>query len=258
VDLDQLRHDGFTVAEQVVGPELRAATIAAMGEIDGFVLEDPATWGAAGRMLPIWGHQALWDVRQHPPVHAAFAAAYGTETLWVTMDRASIKLPGDGALAIHWDFDPATTEATYLQGVVALTDAPAGAGGFCCVPELYRDRAGWVARHAGEQTWGIDLEGHAPTPVPARAGDLILFDARLPHGNEANGAATPRLAQYVSMFDPARWGGSAEDRVGLHAAGRSTFAIYDGISEPWPPARLSPLGRRLLGAEPWPGAAPRP
>jgi hypothetical protein len=78
-------------------------------------------------MVPIWGHQALWDVRQHPTVHA----------------------------------------------VVSLTDAPAG-------------------------------------------------------------------------------------RVALYEEGRSGFGEYAGIVEPWPPATLMPLGRRLLGLDAWPTAARRP
>lgn len=258
MDLDQLRQDGFTVAEQVVAPELIDAVLAAVEAVEGFVLDDPATWAGKHAMVPIWGHQALWDVRQHPPVHAVFAAACGTEELWVSMDRVSIKAPGDPGLRIHWDVDPASDGPRLLQGVVALTDTPAGAGGFCCVPELFRDRGGWLARNAGAPTWGIELEGHEPTPVPARAGDLIVFDARLPHGSEANSAATPRLAQYVTMREPDAWGGSAEGRVELYAAGRSVFGAYEGRVEPWPPATLTPLGRRLLGADSWPTAARRP
>ena len=197
MDLDQLRHDGYAVAEQVVPPALIAAAIAALHERSD---------GTPG-MVPIWGHQALWDVRQHPSVHAAFAEACGTEELWVSLDRVSINAPGGPGLSIHWD---------------------------------------------------IDLEGHVPTPVPARAGDLIVFDALLPHGNEANGAATPRLAQYVAMREPHAWGGTAAGRVALYEEGRSAFGEYAGIVEPWPPATLTPLGRRLLGLDAWPSAARRP
>ncbi len=248
MDLDQLRHDGYTVAEQVVGPELVDAVVAAVRERSD---------GTAG-MVPIWGHQALWNVRQHPAVHAVFAAALGTEALWVSMDRVSIKAPGEPALRIHWDVPPDSDGPRVLQGVVALTDAPAGAGGFCGVPELFRDRAGWLARHPGAPAWDIDLEGHAPTPVPVHAGDLIVFDALLPHGNEANGAATPRLAQYVTMREPDAWGATAAGRVGLYEERRSGFGEYADIVEPWPPATLTPLGRRLLGLDAWPTAARRP
>lgn len=247
MDLDQLRRDGYTVVAQAVTPELVAAAID--------VVRGPLEAGRWG-MVPVWGHQALWDVRQHPPVHAAFAAAYGTEALWVSMDRMSVKPPGAPGLAVHWDRDLADDDAPLLlQGVVALTDAPAGAGGFCCVPELFRDRHGWLERHPDGPTWDIDLEGHVPTPVPARAGDIILFDACLPHGSEPNGGTVPRIAQYVSMFVA---GEDGTGRVELYEAGRSTFPQYDGRVEPWPPATLTPLGRRLLGAEPWPIAARQP
>ena len=158
-------------------------------------------------------------------------------------------------MPIHWDRDPAEEAGRHLQGVVALTDAPAGAGGFRCVPELLRDRAGWRERHPGATEWDIDLEGHEPTPVPARAGDLIVFDAMLPHGTEGNGADAPRLAQYVTMTPPA---GDPEWRISLYRDGRSPFPVEAGRVEPWPPATLTPLGRRLLGLDAWPSAARRP
>jgi hypothetical protein len=59
----------------------------------------------------------------------------------------------------------------------------------------------------------------------------------------------------VSMFAA---GDDGAGRVELYEAGRSTFPEYDGQVEPWPPATLTPLGRRLLGAEPWPIGAHRP
>src|SRR2546421_8627594 len=108
MDLDQLRRDGYTVAEQVVDPALVNGVLAGVEEVSGVVLDDASSWPAVGGMLPIWGHQALWDVRQHPPVHAAFAAVCGTKELWVSMDRVSVKAPGGQALPIHWDVDPAS------------------------------------------------------------------------------------------------------------------------------------------------------
>ena len=123
------------------------------------------------------------------------------------------------------------------------------------MPELFRDRAGWRERHPGATEWDIDLEGHEPTPVPARAGDLIVFDAMLPHGTERNGADVPRLAQYVTMTPPA---GDPEWRIALYRDGRSPFPVDAGRVEPWPPATLTPLGRRLLGLDAWPSAARRP
>ena len=93
------------------------------------------------------------------------------------------------------------------------------------MPELFRDRTGWRARHPGVAVWDIDLEGHEPTPVPARAGDLIVFDAMLPHGTEGNGSTAPRLAQYVTMTPPE---GDPEWRIGLYREGRSPFPAGRG------------------------------
>ena len=52
---------------------------------------------------------ALWTLRTHPALHAAFSALHGTESLWVSFDRVSLKarreeasLPGL-ASPLHWD-----------------------------------------------------------------------------------------------------------------------------------------------------------
>src|SRR5207237_5458646 len=41
------------------------------------------------------------------------------------------------------------------------------------------------------------------TPIPGRAGDLLIWNRALLHGNGHNLSDRPRLAQYISMF-PAR------------------------------------------------------
>jgi len=47
---------------------------------------DLSRWDEYGRdghdLLPIWGHQAQWDIRQHPQMHGIWAALWGAEKLW--------------------------------------------------------------------------------------------------------------------------------------------------------------------------------
>ena len=36
--------------------------------------------------VPIWGHQAQWDIRQHPDLHGIWATLWGTDRLGVSLD----------------------------------------------------------------------------------------------------------------------------------------------------------------------------
>ena len=44
-------------------------------------------------MVEVYNHQYLWDNRQFPKIHDAFTDIWGTEKLWVTIDRANLNLP---------------------------------------------------------------------------------------------------------------------------------------------------------------------
>lgn len=267
-DKAALAERGYVMVPQVVsqaGVSAAVDVVLARCQAD---LSYPATWYRSdpdlGDMVPVWGHQALWNNRQEPRVHRAFSELWDTERLWVSLDRASFKPPahpdhprrGRG-LQIHWDVDVTKSRERALQGVLYLSDA-AGAdeGTFICVPELYRELDAWVEAHPDGNWMAPALDGHAAEAVPGRAGDLLIFDSRLPHGSAPNTSDRPRIAQYIAMFPaPAQPGDDAEQRVRLWREGRvqpgwAHMRHYDH-QEPWPPARLSPLGRRLLGAEPW-------
>ena len=195
MDSERLRNVGYVVVPGVVEAEVVAALLDALREVGGIDVGDPATWAGRRTQVPMGGHQAQWDVRQHPGVHAAFAEAYGDERLAVSQDRLGVKLPGEGPLGIHLDEDPETGPHVF-GGLVYLTDAPAERGAFCCKP---RDEI---------------------VPVPGRAGDLVLWDIRLPHGNLANTDTSPRVVQYVSMFPHGVWRDTPEGHQRLWREGR--------------------------------------
>ncbi len=160
-------------------------------------------------------------------------------------------------LALHWDLDPRDERHLY-QGVLYLTDVGPGDGEFCGVPGIFADLAGWLRRHRDAETNGddpIDLEGHPIVGVTANAGDLVVFDSRLPHGNLPNHGRRPRLVQYVSMFPAGFWGERREDHAELYRTGmpNPTYRWKAGWDKPapWPPADLTPLGRKLAGIDPW-------
>ena len=262
MDLEQLRSRGYTVVEQVVTTAHVDAALQALRDVTGVDVGDRSTWDVRDPgALPIWGHQAQWDIRQHPPLHAAFAAAYGEDALWVHQDGIGVKPPlsvaateAAAARAIHWDMVPTEPRRVY-QGVLYLTDASIEGGAFCCVPGLFTDLDGWLERHPDAELEDIDLEAHEIVAVPGRAGDLVLFDARLPHGTLANNAAAARAVQYVMMTPPGFYGERAADHIAIWRTGRANpaFRSRPGWDLPalGPPAQLSELGRRLVGLDAW-------
>ena len=97
---------------------------------------DPGSWypdpPRASIMTEMYQHQVLWDNRQYPRVHQAFAEIWGTEQLWVSIDRASMnppelpdwKYPGK----LHWDTKLEPPIDFWVQGVLYLTDTAANQG----------------------------------------------------------------------------------------------------------------------------------
>jgi ectoine hydroxylase-related dioxygenase (phytanoyl-CoA dioxygenase family) len=211
--------------------------------------------------VPLWGHQAVWDIRQHPALHAALSTAWETERLWVSIDTCSFTPPARAGLpdplALHWDMDPRTTTVHMIQGVLALADTPADGGGFRCAPSWRNAPERWPDAWT-QQPWGeeylIDPAPEEIVQVPAEQGDLILWESSLPHGTVGNLSSKPRLALYVSMF-PAGTGEEASQRVADFDAGRfpahGRWKPGHDIADPGPTPTLTPLGQRLLGREPW-------
>ena len=99
-----------------------------------------------------------------------------------------------------------------------------------------------------------DPTGREIVHAPAAAGDLIVWNSRLPHGNSKNVSTVPRLAFYVSMNrvgDAAFCQASIDSwRTGRCVPWWRARHGYDRV-EPWPPAQLTAPGRRLLGLDSW-------
>src|SRR4028119_1716240 len=96
-DLNFFRENGHVVVPTAAPPQNVDATIAAIFDFLDMDANNPETWYQpplrADSMVQMYQHQALWDNRQSPRIHAAFADLFETEKLWVSMDRASLKPP---------------------------------------------------------------------------------------------------------------------------------------------------------------------
>ena len=278
-DLEQFTEQGYVVVPAAVP----AANLRAMVELIWRFMEadegDSESWyrtaprEATGEASPIsragmvevYQQQELWDNRQYPRVYRAFVDIWQTEHLWVTLDRANMKPPvrddrpeWQHAGFIHWDLDTLQDPIPCgVQGVLYLTDTTAEQGGFQCVPGFPRRFADWVRTQPADRDARFpDLAGLDVQSIPGRAGDLLIWNSLLPHGNGENTSDRPRLAQYISMFPAAR--GSEEERRGRIAAWREQRSASGWPGDPrnWEqrhgkPAKLDRLGRRLLGLDAW-------
>lgn len=265
IDISHYERHGWVRVPAAVPARLCKRLVEALECDVGVPVSDRTRWHEYGDPLhdhvPVWGHQAQWDIRQHPRLHCIWSRLCGTEALWITLDSCRFTPPWRPGRAepygIHWDRDPRDAKIV-VQGVLALTDTTLDQGGFRCVPSLYRDRGAWpmgpVRDAEGHENWLADPQGREIVHVPARTGDLIAWSSRLPHGNSKNLATLPRLAFYVSMSpagDPALRDAAIDSwRTGRCVPWWRTRPGYDRI-EPWPPARLTRLGRRLLGVDAW-------
>jgi hypothetical protein len=214
-------------------------------------------------MVEIYNQQFMWDNRQYPKVHAAFADIWGTERLWVTIDRANLNFPLRPGFEykgfIHWDYDP-ETKPQNVQGVLALADQTnENMGGFQCIPELYRTYDTWKLTQPDDRDhYKPDTTGFETVKVKLEAGDLLIFNSLQPHGIRPNTSTDKvRIAQYISMM-PAQ-----EDNEELRQwrinswQSREAMQGYAFPGDPLerekqnPVAELSELGEKLLGLERW-------
>jgi len=159
-------------------------------------------------MVEVYNNQHLWNNRQMPKVHDTFVDIWGTDKLWVTIDRANLNFPIREGFEyksfIHWDYDP-DTKPVNVQGVLALSDQmDENMGGFQCIPWLFRNYYRWrMTQPADRNKFRPDISGLEDkiVKVGLEAGDLVIWDSRQPHGirgNYSNG--TVRIAQYISMM----------------------------------------------------------
>ena len=255
VDLAFWEEQGYVLVPGAVGGNLLETVVDEIWAFTGKDRDDPSTWPgpplSGGGMVNMFCNPVLFGPRQSPHIYDAFTALWDRKDLWVTLNRANLNPPygehwhHEGF--IHWDMDPRKPMDKVFQGVILLADTTADMGGFQCVPGSHRDLAAWHAEHdpAGISSEDLQAEimgGRKPTPIEGKAGDLIIWDIGLLHGNSRNNTDRPRLAQYICMTPPftARRGGLVEGGEDLR---RARIDVWE--HGPW----VKELGRALGVAE---------
>ena len=269
-------HNGYVIIKSAVPKEQVQKTADFLWEFEEKRPNDPETWYAPARaemqmkeltntgMVEVYNHQCLWNNRQIPKVHAAFADIWGTEKLWCTIDRANLNFPlrpgFEYKAFIHWDYDP-DTKPQNVQGVLALNDqVDEEMGGFQCIPELFRTYDTWkLTQPENREHFKPDTTGFVPQKIKMEAGDLLIFNSSEPHGIRANNSKNKvRIAQYISMM-PAEEHNEALRQWRINSW-KNRIApegyAFPGDPRNWEQTKyntaiLSPLGKKLLGLEKW-------
>ena len=279
---DHFNENGYMVIENAVPHRLCAATARAIWDFLEMNPDDPDDWYRAPHrpgpgMVEMYQHQAIWDVYQYPPVYEIYKELYGTHRIWAHLDRVNMKPPyrsdrpeWDHKGMYHWDIDTTNLPVRFcVQGVLYLTDTADNQGSFVCWPGAHKTLID------PDNPWAPELEIDKFVQIPAKAGSLLIWHSALPHGNGRNTSDKPRLAQYMNFFPAPHsslrtdWTAPSafkmcepeesrrQERIALwrerRALGRPP---YPGDPRGWEaknygPAKLTPLGRKLLGLDPW-------
>ncbi|MEM7655440.1 MAG: phytanoyl-CoA dioxygenase family protein [Bacteroidota bacterium] len=272
------RHNGYIVIKQAVPREQATATAEFLWEFEEKDPQNQESWYTAPRaemkmkelagtgMVEVYNHQHLWDNRQTQRVYDAFVDIWGTEKLWVTIDRANLNFPmrpgHEYKGFIHWDYDP-ETKPQQVQGVLALADqTDENMGGFQCIPWLYRNYDSWkLTQPEDRDHFQPDISGLEDklVKVPMEAGDLLIFNSSQPHGIRPNHSGDQvRIAQYISMMPAQENDASLKDWRVNSWKDRIAPEGYAFPGDPrnweqtkYEQANLSELGKKLLGLHAW-------
>ena len=270
------KNEGYIVIENAIPRDQALKTAEFLWEFEEKDPNDKSTWYTEPRaemkmkelaytgMVECYNHPYLWANRQVQRIYDAFVDIWGTEKLWVTIDRANLNFPirpgYEYKAFIHWDYDP-ETKPVNVQGVLALADqTDENMGGFQCIPELYRTYDQWkLTQPSDRHRFLPDTAGFTPTKVKLNAGDLLIFNSLQPHGIRANQSEDKvRIAQYISMM-PAEEENESLRQWRIHSW--KNRIAPEGYAFPGDPrnweqikyetAELNDLGKKLLGLETW-------
>lgn len=199
--------------------------------------------------IPLYQNPTLYNVMAQLLEHPNLLVRDGSVSITLRND-----VPESSPLSQDVHLDPAvpdvdnflfTDEEVEIGGCYYFTDVEPCGGGIHVVPGGHRiveaeARAAAKGRQLYDKWRKID---HLDTvEVPAKAGDFVLMHHLMPHAASHNHRSTTRLAQFFRYGrddQPYTFG----DRPGDPPADRSFNDLQLKA--------MSPLGRRLLGVDPW-------
>lgn len=264
----EFQADGYTVIRNVIPARLIENAVHEIAAFVGADLADSSTWYRGPLTLdgivPIHHAQSLWDLRQCPNLYEVFTEFFGTPRLMVDVNRCVFRPPIHCRFpklshgSIHWDTDPRGPAPASVQGVVLLSDVARDSGGFQCLPDVYRNLDLWLKSYARRDDFDFFYPGlnqWRTTQVEGKAGDVILWSTKLPHGSATNSSPQPRIAAFVSM-QPCGDNAQLRESMKTWWLAKRAPVHWRGLPgqldpEPGNPAELSELGMKLIGVLPW-------
>lgn len=270
--------NGYIIIKNAISNKQALETANFLWEFEGKKEDDNLTWYTKERaemkmkelagtgMVEVYNNQYLWNNRQNKKIYDAFVDIWGTEKLWVTIDRANLNFPiKDGYKYnsfIHWDYDP-DTKPQNIQGVLALCDqTDTNMGGFQCIPWLFRNYESWKKTQKKDRNkFQPDISGIEDKimKVPLKVGDLLIFHSSQPHGIRPNLSKNKvRVAQYISMM-PAEEENESLKQWRINSWKKRIAPegyAFPGDPRNWEQkkyktAKLNLLGKKLLGLDKW-------
>jgi hypothetical protein len=271
---------GFVVVRDAVPLPLCDAVADMLWQFLEMNPKDPSTWykpqlrehkmrelNNTG-MIEVYNHQSLWETRQCPRIYDAFVDIWDREDLWVAIDRANLNPPNKKAREnhavdgfIHFDVDVSQRPLPIsVQGVLSLRKQGGEIGGFQCVPSVFAEiDTWWDKQPAGTNPFKPNVAGRGIENIELEAGDFLIWNSLLAHGVRPNRSLDKvRMAQYISMF-PADFENERLRQARIHTWAEQTHPIGDPFpgdprefeKKHFEVAKLNPLGRKLLGLDPW-------
>ena len=267
----QRRHfdaEGYLVIRNVIPAGLTRKAVRDIAAFVGADLADSGTWYRSALPLdgvvPLHHAKSLWDIRQCPNLYEVFTEFFQNPRLMLDISRCIFRppvhpdFPGRSYGTIHWDSDPRAAVPPSLQAGVLLTDVRRNEGGFQCLPEVYKNLDAWLKQFAMGSDFDFfnpGLKDRPATQVKGKAGDVILWSTRLPHGSSINLSPRPRVAMFVTM-QPANESAEYRESMKTWWLQKRAPIQWRGMPgqidpEPGEPAVLSELGKKLIGVSPW-------
>jgi hypothetical protein len=206
-DLAFWNEQGYIVVKQAVSAAACSAAIDAIFSHAGISRAEPDSCYDKHIWIPLAHHPALWENRNSPRIHTAFAQIWGRRDLWINVDVCGVNPPLRPGYAfqgtpLHWDMTLAPPIRFGTQAILYLTDTAADHGAFSCVAGCHRWLDEWLKQvPAGENPREVARKEFEATPIAGRAGDLVSGAASRSHTElrvvPAGGAVSKYVPQRV-------------------------------------------------------------
>ena len=176
-------------------------------------------------------HKALARIENFVPYHGEVAALFGGprfldllaalcgEPVVLFKDKINFKAPGGAGFAPHQDA-PAYVDFGVEHHLTVMVPVDAFTADNGCL-EMARDACArrFLPQNADGTLQAGVMEHLEVEPLLARPGDIIVFDAWVPHRSGPNRSAGPRRSYYLT-FNPASAG---DHRAAYYARKRECF-----------------------------------